>query len=174
MGYMLSSVGNLPIEDNISLYIFVVNGTWRGEPYTTLENNFTNIAQQIGENAVIAKGFEPAAWTDQVAKIYFGNDSNDLFQALPALVLTDAHPEQLNESSLRLIVPLREVEGRFLDWNNFFHSLTEFAVNKNPEFLEKFKDKSQAIDSANRIIDLKPNFFGIGINLNAAIEKWRS
>lgn len=173
MGYLLSSVGNLPIDENVSLYIFVVNGSWRGEPYEMLEKNFSNIAQQIGENAVIAKGFEPKAWTSQIAKAYFGKDSNDLFSALPALLINDAHPDNIAEDSMRLIVPLREVEGRFLDWDNFFQLLSDFALNKNPDFLEKFKEKKKAVDVANRIIDLKPNFFGIGLNINAIIEKFR-
>ena len=31
MGYMLSSLGNLPVQEDISLYIFVVNGRWSDE-----------------------------------------------------------------------------------------------------------------------------------------------
>jgi len=30
MGYMLSSLGKLPIEEDVEFYIFVINGGWRG------------------------------------------------------------------------------------------------------------------------------------------------
>lgn len=63
MGYMLSSVGNLPLDENIDLYIFVVNGQWLGEPYETIDRNFSKLAKRIGERAVIVKGLESQAWT---------------------------------------------------------------------------------------------------------------
>ena len=58
MGYMLNTLGNLPIDDDINLYIFVVNGGWSGGLYDVIESNFSNIAQRIGKNAVIVKGLD--------------------------------------------------------------------------------------------------------------------
>jgi hypothetical protein len=174
MGYMLNSLGNLPIDDNISLYIFVVNGGWRGGLYDIIEKNFSNIAQKIGPRAVIAKGFDSEVWSSQVAEKYFGKRHNELFDALPALVLTDAHPNNLNERSFRLIIPLRDVESRFKDWDTFFRSLSKFATDKDPGFLHRFQDAEDIISSGNRIIELKPNFFGLGVNLNALIERLRN
>jgi hypothetical protein len=173
MGYMLSSIGSLQVDDKVSLYIFVVNGSWRGEPYDTIDRNFESIAERIGERAIIAKGFDKAAWTSQIAKRYFGENSRRLFEALPALLLTDSHPDNLRTDSLRLIVPLREVKGRFVDWDEFFRFLSEFATHQNSDFLSRFKEHMDWFDTANGIVDIRPNIFGIGINLNAAIERWR-
>jgi hypothetical protein len=170
---MLSSLGNLPIEDDIELYIFVVNGNWRGGLYDIIEKNFANIAQRIGPKAVIAKGFDSEIWSSQVAHKYFGEYYSELVNALPALFLTDTHPDKLNNDSLRLIIPLRDVETRFGDWDIFFSSLASFAIDKNPEFLEKFKNANDLITEGNKVIDIKPNFFGIGININALIKKFR-
>ena len=174
MGYMLNSLGNLPIDDKIGFYIFVVNGGWRGGLYDIIERNFANIAKKIGSNAVIAKGLDSEAWSSQIAKKYFGERHGELFHALPALFLTDAHPEKLTRQSLRLIIPLRDVEKRFGDWDSFFGSLSKFAIERDPEFLQRFQDADDAIAAGNRILEIKPNFYGIGINVNALIDRLRA
>ena len=172
MGFMLSALGNLPIDENIELYIFVINGKWRGGAYELIEQNFMNIAKGIGPKAVIAKGFDPESWSKQVARKYFGENYSVLFDAIPALLLTDVHPEKLNDKSLRLIVPLRDVEKRFGDWDNFFRLLSQFAIDKNIEFLEKFEDSSSLLREGSKYFELKPNIFGIGVNLNAIIQRF--
>ena len=43
----------------------------------------------------------------------FGKAHDELFAALPALLITDTHPDRLTENSLRLIVALRQAEERF-------------------------------------------------------------
>ncbi|GKT11644.1 MAG: hypothetical protein ISEC1_P0611 [Thiomicrorhabdus sp.] len=173
MGYMLNSLGNLPIEDDIEVYIFVVNGNWQGGFYDLIEKNFSNIARKIGSNAIIAKGLDQEQWTNEVAEKYFGENAGQLFQALPALLLTSDHPENISKESYKLIVPLRDVESRFGDWDVFFKSLTKLAQGDDTEFLERFEDVEDLIDKGNSVIELKPNFFGIGINLNALIAKVR-
>lgn len=174
MGFMLSALGNLPIDENIELYVFVINGSWRGGPYELIEQNFSNIAKNIGPKAVIAKGFDSESWSTQVARKYFGKNHSELFNAIPALLITDAHPEKLNDKSLRLIVPLRDVEKRFGDWDTFFRLLSQFAIYKDVEFLKKFEDTSSLLKEGNKYLELKPNIFGIGINLNAIIERLSS
>jgi len=119
MGYMLNSLGNLPIDEDVTLYVFVVNGTWRGGPYEAVERNFANIARQIGSNAVIVKGLREN-WTDEIASKYFGPDHAEFLAALPALLVTDAHPDHLTDANLRLIISLSSVEERFGGFDAFF------------------------------------------------------
>ena len=118
-------------------------------------------------------GFDSETWSSQVARKYFGENHSELFDAIPALFLTDAHPDKLTKGSLRLIIPLKDVEQRFGDWDTFFRSLSNFALEKNPKFLECFEDAKRLLAEGNKIIDLKPNFFGIGVNVNALIERIR-
>jgi len=165
MGYMLSSLGNLPVQDNISLYIFIVNGRWKGGFNDVIEKNFGALAKEIGPNSVIAKGFDPEAWSDQVCSKYLGKDTSTSSDILPALLLTDAHPEKLTEKSLRLLVPLRDAEKRFGGIEPFFAALADFAKSRNPAFLARFKDKGSLRSKVWSILELKPNFFGFGINL---------
>jgi hypothetical protein len=75
-----------------------------------VEDNFAKIAKDIGKRAVIARGLEPEAWTDEVARLYLGEKPEDYMRMLPALLLTDAHPKTLAKNSLRLLVPLRHAK----------------------------------------------------------------
>ena len=101
MGYQLNSLGNLPIDDSVSLYIFVINGEWSGGRYEVLERNFSRIAQSIGSTAVIAKGFDKEFY-EEVAHTYLGKDHREFRQLLPALLITDTHPDKLTDGSMRL------------------------------------------------------------------------
>ena len=165
MGYMLTSLGNLPVQDDISLYIFVVNGRWRGEFNDLIEKNFGALAKQIGPDSVIAKGFDPEVWSDQVCSKYLGKDTKTMIDVLPALLITDAHPDRLTETSLRLLVPLRDAEKRFGGVEAFWGALADFAKSRDPAFLARFEDKESLKSKAWSILELKPNVFGFGINL---------
>lgn len=171
MGYMLSSLGNLPVQDDVSLYIFVVNGRWNGEFDEIIERNFGALAKQIGPQSVIAKGFEPEAWSDQVCAKYLGKDTRTLYDAFPALLITDSHPERISDKTLRLLVPLRDAEKRFGGITVFFSGLAEFARNRDPAFLKRFEEKESLKDKAWSVLELKPNFFGFGINLKELVAR---
>jgi hypothetical protein len=171
MGYMLSSLGNLPVQRNISLYIFVVNGRWRGEFDELIEKNFSTLAKRIGRNSVIAKGFEPEFWSAQVCSKYLGKAVKTMIDVLPALLLTDAHPDFLTEGSLRLLVPLRDAEKRFGGLDVFFSALADFAKTRNPAFLTRFEDKESVGKKAWSVLELKPNMFGFGVNLKELVAQ---
>lgn len=92
MGAILNELANLPIDDEVHLYIFVVNGQYREPLYQMMEDNFKAIAKSIGSNAVIAMGTDPKTFTSQVADQYLGEDKNGLSleQVVPALLITNA------------------------------------------------------------------------------------
>lgn len=173
MGYQLTSLGNLPVEPDIDLYIFVIDGNWRGGRFEILQSNFSEIARGIGPTAIIAKGFEEPLWSKELCTHYLGKKYRAIFPHLPALLLTDVHPENLTEESLRLLIPLGRAEEEFGDLETFFRALTRFATTKNPDFLERFRDQKDWIAEGNEVIELKPNFFGIGVNLNEFIRRFR-
>lgn len=115
MGYALNELANLPVDENVHFYIFVVNGQYREPLYEMVQQNFVEIARSIGSNAVIAIGTDPKAFTTQVARKYLGagNSDNSFISILPALIITNAHPDKLTKESVRLVVPLRDAEKRF-------------------------------------------------------------
>ena len=172
MGYMLSSLGHLPIEENVTLYIFVINGGFRGGRYEVIERNFGEIAKRIGPNAIIVKGFEES-WSAEVAQKYLGKNHHELLNLLPALLLTDSHPDKLTKDSFRLLIPLKNAEARFEDLETFFRALTNFANNRDKKFLKLFMEEKDFLAKVNKIFEIKPNICGIGININAFIEGLR-
>lgn len=172
MGYMLSSFGELPIEEDVTLYIFVIDVNWKGGVMQSIEENFALLAQRIGPKAVIAKGFQESLWSEEICYKYLGVDYDKLIESLPALLVTDSHPDQISEESLRLFIPLDRAEKKYASIASFFSALTDFAHNRDADFLNKFHDVS-ALDRALNIIDLKPNFFGLGVNVNALIKRLR-
>lgn len=161
MGYMLSSLGNLPVDDDVRFYVFIINGQWAEPLYQVMEQNFANVARSIGKNAVIAKGLKPEEWYGEVATAYFGDGYADYFHLLPALLLTDAHPAQISENSMRLLAPLRDVEGRFGGWPVFFQMLTDFVRFRSDEFLQRFHQREDTVSTINRIVELRPGAFGV-------------
>jgi len=171
MGYALSTLGNLPLQDEISLYIFVVGSSWKDEAYRAIEDNFMELAKQIGPTAVIAKGFEPEVWSSQVCDRYLGKSTETLYDVFPALLLTDSHPDRLSETSMSLLVPLRDAQKRFGGAAAFFDALSEFARTRNPSFLARFEEKPTIEGKVWSVLELKPNFFGFGINLKELVAR---
>lgn len=57
MGYMLNSLGSLPVDEEVSFYKFVVDGGWHDPATATISGNFGAIARSIGD-AVITKGLD--------------------------------------------------------------------------------------------------------------------
>ena len=74
---------------------------------------------------------------------------------------------------MRLVIPIRHAEKTSGDLGIFFRELSEFAINRDPEFLERFEQKTDWASHANAVVDLKPNIFGFGINVNALLDRWR-
>lgn len=176
MGYVLNQLSNLPVDDNINFYIFVVNGQYRDPLYEVIQDNFIQIAREIGDNAVVAMGTDSKAFTTSVARKYLGDGNSDAsFTALlPALLITNDHPDHLNADSLRLVVPLKHAKENFgSNWHQFFDSLAQFVRGENDGFARKFEDKGDLLDASNKVVLLQPNFFGLGVNVNALIEKWK-
>ena len=174
MGAVLNSLTNLPIDKNVHLYIFVINGEYKELLYEMLEKNFLDISRSIGNHALIAVGTDKRGFSTSVAKRYLGKGNSDqsFLSLLPALLITDSHPDKIHEQSMRLVVPLKDAEQRFGSWQQFFDSLTSFARGENIAFVQRFETKENLLDAANKVINLKPGMFGFSLNINELIDRW--
>lgn len=174
MGYALNELANLPVDENVHFYIFVVNGQYREPLYGMMQQNFMEIARSIGNNAVIAIGTDAREFTTQVARKYLGEDNSDgsFFGMLPALIITNAHPDKLTNDSVRLVVPLRDAESRFGGWAQFFALLSSFVRGESNDFVKRFEAKESLVDVANKIVNLKPGMFGMSVNINELVDRW--
>jgi hypothetical protein len=77
MGYVLNQLANLPVDDNVNFYIFVVNGQYREPLYEMVQQNFMEIARSIGNHAIIAVGTDEKQFTTAVAEKYLGSGNSD-------------------------------------------------------------------------------------------------
>lgn len=174
MGYMLSSLAELPVDDEVDLYIFVVDEGWQSESHDLIEKNFARVAREIGTKAVIAKGLNEQLWTAEVCQKYLGKDYGDLLSLIPAFLITDAHPDNLNDNSMRLLASLIKVRQQFGNYDAFFTLLTRFARNQDRSFIDLFQKRESVARTAAGMLELKPNFCGVGVNLNAVIDRFFS
>src|SRR5687768_13152510 len=113
MGYMLTDLAHLPLDEDVTLYIFVLDNSWGGYDSERLRQNFPKLAAAIGKHAVIVSGLNEERWPGEIAQRYLGKHHQDLAHLLPALLLSDAHPNNLREKSMRLLVPLDDAKDRF-------------------------------------------------------------
>jgi hypothetical protein len=172
MGYMIHSLGKLAVEPDITLYIFVINGDFRGPQFEALEHAFRSIASNIGEKSAIVEGLS-AEFSYDVCKQYLNEDIRVIWDALPALLITDAHPTAISERTLRLFAPLIWAQQEFGNLETFFRGLVAFARTRDRSFLEHFKPRNELLEAADKIIGAKPAIGGFSINGNEFIRQMR-
>ncbi|MBN1970159.1 MAG: hypothetical protein JW870_12390 [Candidatus Delongbacteria bacterium] len=171
MGYKLTSLLDLPFEEKVSLYIFSIgDGLWEGGLQDLVNKNFDNIAREIGHDAIIVGGLS-FSFHGEVVRNYLGVYHKELKNQLPALLITDAHPNNLNDESLRLLIPLSKIKTNYVTIDRFFSDLALFVKGESNVFLTNIKDKCQNINSINDFVILQPNIIGFGVNINNIIIK---
>jgi len=141
MGYMLSQLAHLPVDDEVTLYIFVIDYPFPNTRGESLKRNFPEIAQRIGSHAVIAIGLNEG-WQEEVIQRVMDRPSQEMEKLFPALLLTDSHPEQVRPDTMKLLIPLEGAEKRFGGLEVFFNELARFARDRNPDFLKDLRTKA--------------------------------
>jgi len=172
MGYMINSIGSVPLDPSITLYVFVLNGDFRGRHFEALDRHFAGIAEGIGEHSAIARGFS-REFSEEVCKQFLSKSVQEVWDFLPALLITNAHPNAITERTMRLFIPLKRAEQKFGDLETFFRGLSEFARSRSTAFLSRLEDRKDWFETANKVIELKPKFLGISINVNEIVKKIR-
>ena len=170
MGYLLNKLANLPVTDDVSIYVFVINGQYKGKYFEAIERNFPEVARSLGDHGVIARGFDEF-FSDEVCKHYLGKSIETMWDILPAILVTDAHPERITEESMRLLIPIREAERQFGDLEVFFRGLAQFCRTRSAEFLCKLERRDDWFDKADKIVKLSPGFMGMSVNLNEFMRR---
>jgi len=171
MGYTLSTLARLPLDEENEFYIFILGGNanWKGGILQTIYDNFDTLAKEIGPHAIIAKGLNPREWTREISEKYFA-DIREIDRYFPAILITNSHPDNFDGDSLRILISLKNIEDNYENIEQFFDLLTNFIGRKDQRFIDIAKDKVKWLDIINDSIDLKPNFLGFGINLNSLIS----
>ncbi|MGP5323523.1 hypothetical protein [Vreelandella titanicae] len=183
MGYKISSLKSLPVIPGIDLYVFILGGHgWAGGYSEVIEKNFLNLARNLGERGAIVSGHDGSNLARELAsKLSNAALANRTIHKLVAkgeslglsILLVGAHPSHLTNDDLFLLAPIQQIEARFGSLDDFFTELCGFSINRDKLFLEKFEEKEKFDSSINDFLEIKPNMFGIGININEIIRRWR-
>jgi hypothetical protein len=172
MGYHVNKLANIPVDAEVSIYVFVINGQFRGEYFEAVERHFRDIARNLGDHGVIAQGLTEF-FSNEVCQIYLGRSIETLWDLLPAVLVTDAHPSQLTDGSMRILIPLRKAKESFGDLDTFFRGLSEFCRTGSEAFLTRLERKEDWFDHAEKVVELKPEFMGISVNINEFLRLFR-
>lgn len=182
MGYRICSLASLPAIPGKDLYVFVIGVQfWDGSLLKQVEDNFAKIASKISPTGAIIMGHEGVNLIPDLMTV--AKDGPPGFLELLAglsvgvgyegILLLGAHPKELKKTDLVLYAPLKELESNFGSLGNFFSELCAFSQTKDESFLSKFKSTETPLDVAMKSLDLKPNFCGIGVNINYFIQRLR-
>lgn len=133
MGYHISSLGTLAVQPEVELYIFVINGDFSGPHFKALQDAFRSIASGIGDKSAIVEGLS-AEFSGDVCRQYLDEDIRCIWDALPALLITDAHPKAITGRTLRLFAPLVWAQQEFGSLETFFRGLVAFAHTRDRPF----------------------------------------
>lgn len=195
MGYYISSAFSVSPNDRHSYFVYFVPGL---EPYERLStdwinswvhDHFAKIAQALGPNGVIVSPPPGANWDDDTdfrRHLPFSTASNGedafLHGGMPFLLLSRSplQPDNMGSSeglALNLVKCANEHELALL-----FDTVVTGIRNDDWQYIiDKFPPQEPAkqpdnfggwLDTLSKVIELKPNVFGIGVNLNAVLASF--
>jgi hypothetical protein len=180
MGLMIHSLCELPTNVERGYYVYLLDYGWKEPISDAMYINFERMADMASKhNAVVCRGLVGAHFADKVLSWHQinGQDAENL---LPAILITTKHPHDFREHSwnhdeLRdrlLIIPLRDICNSPDDVvpliDQIFRDIKEKQKLSQFEIAEEGRaGRGKALVDA---LILKPNFVGLGIDLNRIID----
>lgn len=180
MGYRISTLGSLPILPGKNLYVFVLAGNhWRGGDFETITENFDKLAKELGPDGAIVIGHDGVDLSYEVVDAMYSNGPEGIQELIidgnrkgGAFLILSKHPSEISNTDTVLFAPLEQIKRSAGGFDQFLSELCEFAKNRNKAFLRHFRSADDGwLKKVLRVVELKPNIAGIGLNLNALLEK---
>ena len=188
MGYKVSSLASIPSIDGM-LYIFGLGVRWKGSLLEAFDINFDRLSSRLGRSGALIQGHNDGDienllvqtierhWNsacrefDSKVAEELSHIMNEGSQEGGILILFD-HPLEtcINEKSSFLYAPLKQLESNFGGLDSFLNGLVSYSESRSNEFITKFENHI-SLKEYPRLLELKPNFFGIGLNLNYLLER---
>lgn len=186
MGFHVSTLHNLPVG-NIEYFVHVldIGGSIQAE---WIAENLHTLAKSFGPKAGLVTGTAELTneLYDFLAKHVSDGQVESVLLSVPCLVISEGHLSRTNRPVYILSLPsaddsdaLREIISTLL---------YELALAIDEARLADFASSRGAVQvglspvgggivvctvrEANKLLELKPNIAGVGINLNAVVEKW--
>lgn len=184
MGLMVHSLGELPLNVKRGYYVYLLDYGWDEPLGEALHRNFEKMAAKASTNdAVVIRGTVGHHFEDEVLS-WHSVDGQPGEKILPAILITTRHPDEFRKfgkawreerilhADRMLLIPLREACESAGDVADLIEKI--FRDIKDKKALADFevaeiltKGKNGALVDA---LILKPNFAGLGIDLNSIIK----
>lgn len=168
MAFVASSMARVPRE-GFNWYIFMVEDDFNDALRSQLRDNFESLGRAVGPDALVVRAFDPG-------QMKWGA----LYATPPALVVTDRVPIYGDPSSEGRMIEF-ELTNRFARDQFSIVPLLQKLVRalNDPEAMRVLERDTVEPGSLRRFwgwvaeyTELKPNFMGFGVNLNAIIKGW--
>jgi len=183
MGLMIHSVGELPAGVRRGYYVYLLDYGWEEPASEVMYGNFSQMASAASrQDAVVLRGVVGAHFADEVLSWHHinGRDAEGL---LPAILITTRHPTEFREhqwgrrelADRLLLIPLRSVCKSPSDVIPLIQGM--FRDIREKKTLSHFEVAEQMTEGrGGAVLDaliLKPNFVGLGLDVNRIIDFFR-
>ena len=185
MGYIATNLST--ISERYKWYVFFLLDDWNDTLREEVEGNFNTFATAVGSNCLAVRGGgDRERFNDDVFRFYNGAIAGELSKLskrgeslpLPALVVSNLSPEQMDDSSgikdvsnaQLMIFPLTE---KFIKSGSITEFLRNFALHLKTDSLDELTSREKAREKwswLTRYFEVKPSFFGVEVNVNQALE----
>lgn len=176
MGYRISELASLPTIEGKFLYVFVLGKRmWSGSLLEYIDKEFSRLAKEIGPQGAVVMGHEGQDLSQQLVNALYENGPDGIQEIIldgnsgdGAVLILGEHPNNIQKNDLILYSPLAHLDKIFGGLPHFLSALCDFANDRDPGFITKFHEPNDGVfERAMNILELRPNFFGLGINLHA-------
>ncbi len=173
MGYLATNIARIPSQ-GFDYFLFLLEDNWNDDLRREFSDNFENLAREVGTKTLVVRGADREGFTSQILDKY----DIHVHTVLPALAITDTapaiigqYPERLVKPKL-IVIPLgaRDIKRGAIT-NILKKVATTLRDNEAIDSLESL-DKSRILRTWGwiRYIELKPNYYGFGIDINRIID----
>ncbi|GAG98614.1 unnamed protein product [marine sediment metagenome] len=180
MGYLSTDIARIPAT-GFDWYVFMLEDSWEDDLRREFHYHFKNLSREVGPEALVVIGDKPNDFFFQVFtrySIYLKGYDGQRFPR-PALLITDTSPQaiidepEILENAKILIFPIEEKYLRPGSITNFLRDLC-YALQDPESFqaLEELNDQTiyEKWGWISRYFELKPNFYGFGVDLNSILD----
>jgi len=190
MGYLVSTAFAVSSNDGHRFFVYFVparrpyqrlSTTWIN---TWVHSNFSRLASSIGPNGVVILPHPNNDWEEEDYRqigycLFRTRDDSFLHGHMPFLIISRAPLQKSRESSQALAINLvkceneRQLEGIFdniidgIRRNDWQSIIDTFPLQEHAEEPDGY---GGWFETLNKVMMLRPNIFGIGADLNKAID----
>lgn len=183
MGYIATDIARIPAE-GFEWYVFVLLDGWDDPFRNEIERNFDRLVEAVGPDCLVVRGAKTEGFYNQILNSQLMTLAADEYRKppLPALIVSNRAPSNMDastgvvstEGAKVMIFPLSERYVKPGAVTNFLQKLAENIKNRSFDEIAEDADP-KALKSKWRWIteymELKPNFYGFGVNLNKILEE---